>query len=161
VIDALRFREVMSTFPSGVVVLTAFGDDGLPRGLTVNAFCAVSLQPPLALACVDKRSNTLPAVQLTGGFTANILAAGREGLARRMATKLSDKFEGLKWRRPEGDAGGPILEEDTAAYAVCTLTQTIEAGDHWILVGLVAEGAQTEGITPMIYSRRLYDALGL
>src|SRR4029077_3753094 len=145
VIDALRFREVMSSFPSGVVVLTAFGEDGLPRGLTVNAFCAVSLQPPLALACIEKTSNTLPAVQLTGGFTANILAAGREQLARRMATKLSDKFEGLKWRRPEVEAGGPILEEDTAAFAVCKLTQTIEAGDHWILVGLVTDGAQMEG----------------
>jgi flavin reductase (DIM6/NTAB) family NADH-FMN oxidoreductase RutF len=161
VIDPTRFREVMSTFPSGVVVLTALGQDGLPRGLTVSAFCAVSLQPPLALACIDKTSNTLPAVQLTGGFTANILAAGREQLARRMATKLSDKFEGIKWRRPAGDGGGPILEEDTAAYAVCTLTQTIEAGDHWILVGLVTEGAHVEGVTPMIYSRRLYDTVGL
>ncbi|TMB89549.1 MAG: flavin reductase family protein, partial [Chloroflexi bacterium] len=67
----------MSSFPSGVVVLTAFGQDGLPRGLTVSAFCAVSLEPPLALACIDKTSNTLPAVQHTGGFTANILAVGR------------------------------------------------------------------------------------
>jgi flavin reductase (DIM6/NTAB) family NADH-FMN oxidoreductase RutF len=161
VIDVLRFREVMSTFPSGVVVLTAFGDDGLPRGLTVSAFCAVSLQPPLALACIDKTSNTLPAVQLTGGFTANILAAGREQLARRMATKLSDKFDGIKWRRPADEGGGPILEDDTAAYAVCKLTQTIEAGDHWILVGLVTDGAHLEGVTPMVYSRRLYDTLGL
>jgi len=159
-IDAQRFRDVMSSFPSGVVVLTAFGDDGLPRGLTVNAFCAVSLEPPLALACIDKTSNTLPAVKRTGGFTANILAAGREQLARRMATKLSDKFGALKWRRPESDGGGPILEEDAAAYAVCSLRETIDAGDHWILIGLVTEGAHLEGVTPMIYSRRLYDALG-
>jgi flavin reductase (DIM6/NTAB) family NADH-FMN oxidoreductase RutF len=159
-IDPQRFRDVMGTFPSGVVVLTAFGDDGLPRGLTVNAFCAVSLQPPLALACIDKTSNTLPAVKRTGGFTANILAAGREQLARRMATKLSDKFDALKWRRPESDGGGPILEEDAAAYAVCSLKDTIDAGDHWILIGLVTEGEHLEGVIPMIYSRRLYDALG-
>ena len=77
----------MASFPSGVVILTAFGDDHQPRGLTVSAFCAVSVDPPLALVCIDKTSNTLPAVQHTGGFTANILAAGREHLARRMATK--------------------------------------------------------------------------
>jgi len=159
----------MASFPSGVVVLTAFGDDGLPRGLTVSAFCAVSLEPPLALACIDKTSNTLPAVRLTGGFTANILASGREQLARRMATKVSDKFEGIKWRKkfegikwrkPAGTDGGPILEEDAAAYAVCTLRETIEAGDHWILIGLVIDGAEREGVSPMIYSRRLYDAIG-
>jgi flavin reductase (DIM6/NTAB) family NADH-FMN oxidoreductase RutF len=161
VINQQRFREVMSTFPSGVVVLTAFGEDGLPRGLTVNAFCAVSLEPPLALACIDKTSNTLAAVQAAGGFTANILASGREQLARRMATKLSDKFDTIKWRRPAGESGGPIMEDDAAAYAVCTLRRTIEAGDHWIVLGLVTDGAHFEGVKPMVYSRHLYDALGL
>jgi len=149
----------MATFPSGVVVLTAFGPDSLPRGLTVSAFCAVSLDPPLALACIDKTSNTLPAVQHAGGFTANILAAGRDQLARRMATKLSDKFDGIAWRRPESTHGGPILEDDCAAYAVCTLRETIEAGDHWILIGNVVEGSHREGVAPMIFSRRGYFGL--
>lgn len=158
-IDPARFREVMASFPSGVVVLTAFGDDALPRGLTVSAFCAVSLNPPLALACVDKTSNTLPAVQHAGGFTANILAAGREPLARRMASKLSDKFEGIAWRRPESARGGPILEQDCAAYAVCTLKETIEAGDHWILIGSVLDGAHHEHVAPLIFSRRGYFGL--
>lgn len=155
-IDAVRFREVMSSFPSGVVVLTAFGEDGRPRGLTVSAFCAASLEPPLALVCIDKTSNTLPAVQHTGGFTANILSTGRETLARRMATKLSDKFEGLEWRRPDTQVGGPILDQDTAAYAVCALRDTIEAGDHWVLIGLVMEGAHREGVAPMVFARRVY-----
>ena len=155
-IDAEGFRGIMASFPSGVVVLTAFGGDTGPRGLTVNAFCAVSLEPPLALACIDKTSNTLPAVQHTGGFTANILAAGREQLARRMATKLSDKFDGIAWRRPLSTIGGPILEDDAAAYAVCTLRDTIEAGDHWVLIGLVTEGGHRDGVKPMIFSRRGY-----
>jgi len=88
-----RYRDVMSAFPSGVVIVTAFGSDGLPRGLTVTAFAAVSLQPPLALVCVEKTSNTLPAVQHTKGFTANLLASGRDALARLMATKASTKFD--------------------------------------------------------------------
>lgn len=156
VIDADRFRGIMASFPSGVVVLTAFGDDARPRGLTVNAFCAVSLDPPLALACVDKTSNTLPAVQHTGGFTANILSSGREQLARRMATKLSDKFDGIAWRRPDSRLGGPILEDDAAAFAVCALRDTVEAGDHWVLIGLVTEGEHREGMKPMLFSRRGY-----
>lgn len=146
----------MASFPTGVVVLTAFGDDGRPRGLTVSAFCAVSLEPPLALVCIDKTSNTLPAVQHTGGFTANILATGREDLARRMATKLSDKFDGLAWARPATKVGGPVLQKDTAAYAVCALRDTIEAGDHWVLIGLVTEGAHVEGVRPMVFSRKAY-----
>ncbi len=146
----------MSSFPSGVVVLTAFGEDGRPRGLTVSAFSAVSLQPPLALVCIDKTSNTLPAVQHTGGFTANILAAGREWLARRMATKLTDKFDGCPWKRPASALGGPILESDTAAHAVCALRDTIEAGDHWILIGQVTEGEHHEDVEPLVFHRRRF-----
>jgi flavin reductase (DIM6/NTAB) family NADH-FMN oxidoreductase RutF len=158
-IDARRFRDVMSAFPSGVVIVTAFGIDGAPRGLTVNAFSAVSLEPPLALVCIDKSSNTLPAVQHTQGFTANILAAGRDELARRMATKVSDKFEGLEWKRSETEAGGPILVADTSAFAVCRLKDTIEAGDHWILIGTVVDGAHHHGVEPMLYHRRMYREL--
>jgi flavin reductase (DIM6/NTAB) family NADH-FMN oxidoreductase RutF len=155
-LDRQRFRDVMSSFPSGVVVLTAFGEDDRPRGLTVSAFCTVSLEPPLALVCIDMTSNTLPSLSHSGGFTANILAAGREELARRMATKLSDKFDGIEWRRPKSPLGGPILEHDAAAYAVCTLRDTIEAGDHWVLIGLVTEGEHFAGVTPMVFTRRTY-----
>lgn len=146
----------MATFPSGVVVVTAYGQDGKPRGLTVSAFSAVSLDPPLALVCIAKTSNTLPAVQHTNGFTANILASGREELARRMATKVSEKFDGLAWRRSESGDGGPVLEDDTAAWAACSLRQTIDAGDHWVLIGTVVEGGHRPGVVPMIYSRREY-----
>ena len=145
----------MSNFPSGVVIVTAFDGDGAPRGLTVNAFCAVSLDPPLALACIEKVSNTLPAILHTGGFTANILAAGREPLARAMATKSERKFDGVHWRSPEA-GGGPILEHDVAAYAVCTTRQTIEAGDHWIVLGNVVAGEHFTGVAPLVYGRRDY-----
>ncbi|HEX3508264.1 MAG TPA: flavin reductase family protein, partial [Candidatus Dormibacteraeota bacterium] len=95
----------------------------------------------------------------TGGFTANILAAGQEELARRMATKLTSKFDSIAWRRPDSPIGGPIFDSNTSGYAVCTLRDTIEAGDHWILIGLVTEGDVRDGVKPMIFSRRLYDAI--
>ena len=145
----------MSNFPSGVVIVTAFDGAGAPRGLTVNAFCAVSLEPPLTLACIEKVSNTLPAILHTRGFTANILAAGREPLARVMAAKSEHKFDGLQWRRPD-TGGGPILERDVAAYAVCETRQTIEAGDHWIVLGNVVAGEHFAGVAPLVYGRRDY-----
>src|SRR3989475_10799183 len=116
--NARRFRDVMASFAGGGVGLPAFGHASQPRGLTVSAFCAVSLEPPLALACIDKTSNTLPAVEHTGGFTANILAAGREQLARRMATKATDQIDCIRWRRPTSPVCGPVLDQDAAPYAV-------------------------------------------
>jgi flavin reductase (DIM6/NTAB) family NADH-FMN oxidoreductase RutF len=134
-IDGNLFREIMSTFPSGVAIVTANEGDGRPRGLTVSAFCPVSLDPPLVLVCIDKSSNSLGAIRTSGGFTVNLLASGREELARRYASKAEDKFEGIATRQPQVTEAGPILVDDCVAYAACVVHSAIEAGDHFILVG--------------------------
>ena len=146
----------MSRFPTGVAVVTAREGGQRPRGLTISAFCPVSLEPPLVLVCVDRTSNTLPALQAAGGFTVNFLAGGREHLAVLYASKAEEKFEGIGWRSPETPEGGPILHEDSAAYAVCVTRQAIEAGDHWVFVGEVQEAATIPGRFPLLYHRRAY-----
>jgi flavin reductase (DIM6/NTAB) family NADH-FMN oxidoreductase RutF len=155
-IEGDLFREIMSTFPSGVAIVTARGDDGKPRGLTVSAFCPVSLSPPLVLVCIDKASNSLIAIQRSGGFTVNLLAAGREELARRYASKAEDKFDGVATRAPEVVEAGPILVDDCIAYAACRVHSAIEAGDHFIIVGLVEEGEHRAGEVPLMYGRRVF-----
>ena len=154
------FRDIMASFPSGVVVLTALGEDGRPHGLTVSAFSPVSLEPPLVLACVDRASNTLPAIRASGFFTINILQAGRHELARLMATKAPDKFESLEWSRAPVAGAGPVLAEEAAAYACCEIERELEAGDHVIFVGRVLAGGVFEGRTPLVYHRRAFLQLG-
>ena len=44
-------REVMRTFPQGVVVVTAMGKEG-PRGITVSSFISLSLTPPRVLISI-------------------------------------------------------------------------------------------------------------
>jgi len=159
-IAAQLYREIMACFPSGVAIVTAHEAGTRPRGLTLSAFCAVSLDPPLVLVCIDKGSNTLPALQASGGFTVNFLAGGREHLAVLYASKAEEKFGGIAWRRPELSEGGPVLHEDCAAYAVCTTRQAVEAGDHWVFIGEVQEGAVVEGHLPLVYHRRAFIDLG-
>lgn len=154
------YREIMACFPSGVAIVTAHEAGDKPRGLTLSAFCAVSLDPPLVLVCVDKSSNTLPALQASGGFTVNFLAGGREHLAVLYASKVEEKFDGIAWRRPDLPEGGPILHEDSAAYAVCVTRQAIEAGDHWVFIGEVKDGAVVDGLLPLVYHRRAFIDLG-
>ena len=150
------FREIMSTFPSGVAVVTAGGNGNEPRGLTVSAFCPVSLDPPLVLVCIDKSSNSLAAIRRSGGFTVNLLASGREELARRYASKMEDKFEGVTTKRPAVAEAGPILIEDCVAYAACRVHSATEAGDHFIIVGEVEEGEHRAGAVPLMYGRRIF-----
>jgi flavin reductase (DIM6/NTAB) family NADH-FMN oxidoreductase RutF len=150
------YREIMACFPTGVAVVTAHESGDRPRGLTLSAFCAVSLEPPLVLVCIDKGSNTLPAMRDSGGFTVNFLAGGREHLAVLYASKADEKFQDIVWRRPDIPEGGPVLHEDSAAYAVCITRQAIEAGDHWVFIGEVRDGAVIDGRLPLVYHRRAF-----
>jgi flavin-dependent trigonelline monooxygenase, reductase component len=154
-IDLELFKGVVGSFPTGVTVVTSCGADGVPRGLTSNAICSVSADPPQLLVCVDKRSQTLPAIRAAGSFVVNFLAAGREELSDRFASKHPDKLADVTWE-PSAIAGGaPILVDDVVAVAECVVAQEVDAGDHWIFIGRIEAGAVYERV-PLMYYRRAY-----
>jgi len=156
-IDGQLFRAVVGSFPTGVTIVTAMASDGLPRGLTSNAVCAVSLEPPLLLFCLDKRSNNLPAILETKAFVVNFLAAERGDLATRFASPTGDRFAGTHSVPSAVAKGAPILVDDIIAHAECLLEQAIEAGDHYVLIGHIEVGSSNGG-TPLMYLRRMYAA---
>ena len=153
-VDEQQFLDVMSAFPTGVVIVTTIAADGTPRGLTTNAFTSVSRDPPLLLVCLDRTSRTLPAVQESGRFVVHVMPEGRDAIARKFATKDDDKFDSVEWR-PAGN-GMPHLHVDSLAYAECTVEQAVEAGDHMIVVGLVEAGGIEPEAIPLVYFRRTY-----
>ncbi|GAA3130071.1 hypothetical protein GCM10020255_003560 [Rhodococcus baikonurensis] len=54
-IDGRLLRNSLGHFATGVTVVT-YEIDGEQLGLTLNAFTAVSLDPPLILVSLDRRS---------------------------------------------------------------------------------------------------------
>ena len=56
------FRGALSRFPTGVTVITARAPEtDLPIGLTVSSFNSVSLNPPLVMWAISKKSPNLSA----------------------------------------------------------------------------------------------------
>ena len=130
-IDSDTFRAVLGRFASGVTILTARDAGGRDHGMTVSAFCSVSLAPPLVLACVDRAATMyelLPDLEHVGF---SILAAGQEALSRRFAELESDRFEGLGYARGER---GVVLFEDALAHLECRVRDRHPAGDHTIIL---------------------------
>ena len=152
--DRATFREIAGAFPSGVTIVTTVDEHGTPRGLTSQAFIALSTEPPLMLVSLDRSSRTLAALRRSGWFVVNFLRAGSEDLSTRFATKADDKFDGVKWT-PSGASGGPVLDGAITAFAECSVVETIEQGDHVMFVGSV-EGGRVTGGTPLLYYRRTY-----
>src|ERR1041384_6569836 len=110
------FRAALGRFVSGVTVVTARGDDDRPVGMTVSAFASVSLEPPLILACIDKRASVHGRFSEGSYFAVNILSEDQEHLSRRFASKDQDRFNGTRYTE---SVTGPPLLEGALAYLEC------------------------------------------
>ena len=68
-----QFRSALSMFATGVAVITAPRREGAPIGMTVASFNSVSLDPPLILFSVDRRSLSLADLCVAGSYAVNVL----------------------------------------------------------------------------------------
>ena len=66
--DTRAFREALGWFPTGIAVMTAASTEASHIGITVNSFASVSLNPPLVLWCIDRRSRRYPAFASAQGL---------------------------------------------------------------------------------------------
>jgi 3-hydroxy-9,10-secoandrosta-1,3,5(10)-triene-9,17-dione monooxygenase reductase component len=153
--DPARFRAAMGALPTGVTVVAAAGPDG-PAGATANAVSSLSIEPMLMLACLDRGSRTLLAVQAANRFGISVLHAGQEGIARAFASKapVPEKWEGVAWRERDGV---PAIDGALATIA-CDLRDVIAGGDHVIVTGEVTALATAPG-TPLVFHEGEYRPL--
>jgi flavin reductase (DIM6/NTAB) family NADH-FMN oxidoreductase RutF len=150
------FRQTMGVFPSPVSIVTALDTEGVPRGLTCSAVCSLSMDPPALLVCVNRRNQSLRALQHSQGFVVNLLRAGRHEVSDVFASSSPTKFAGTKWQQSPA-SGLPVLAGDIVAYVDCRLQAEITAGSHVILVGLVRESRTSSEVDgPLVYWRRTY-----
>ncbi|MEV4053678.1 flavin reductase family protein [Amycolatopsis sp. NPDC049688] len=155
-IDEGTFLSVMSSFPSGVTVVTTLGADSRPIGLTCTATCSVSRTPPMLLVCINRGSRVLRAILERGFFAVNFLRNDRDEVASRFAGRLPDRFTAARWR-PSEVAGLPWLPDDTIAFAECRVATVVEGGDHLVLLGVVVGGrAEGGAASPLMYWRSTY-----
>jgi len=155
-VDAAEFRAAMGLLPAGVTVVTAPGPGG-PAGATASAVTSLSLEPMLMLACLDRGSRTLLAVQAANRFAVNVLGAGQEEVARAFSSKapVADKWDGIEWSER---AGAPAID-GAIVWVVCELHDVIAGGDHVIVTGAV-EDLDAPGGEPLLHYRGEYGGLG-
>ena len=154
-IDPDTFRAVLGRFASGVTVVTMRGEDGRDAGMTVSAFCSLSLAPPLVLVCIAHDASLHPLLREGWPFAVNILAAGQEALSRRFSGPDPNRFEGVGFAR--GRTGVALLD-DVLAHVECRVAHLYPGGDHTICVGHV-ETATVRPERPLLYYRGGYAQL--
>lgn len=145
--DPAAFRAALSGLPTGVTIVAAKGAEG-PAGATANAVCSLSIEPMMMLACLDRGSRTLLAVQAADRFGISVLHAGQEPIARAFATKapVAEKWAGVAW----SDRDGIPAIDDALIWIGCDLRDVISAGDHVIVTGEVRALESSEGV-PLVF----------
>lgn len=155
-VDKEAFRKACARFATGIAVATVIGTDEAAHGLTVNSFASVSLSPPLVLICVDHNSAVLKHFRASPYFGVNILREDQKDVSAHFARKGHDRFGEVAW--VAGKTGVPLLPEALGVLE-CKVTDTVEAGDHAILIGKVVRADWHDG-RPLIFYNSAYRNLG-
>lgn len=148
-IDARTFRDALGRFATGITVVSSEAGDGVPRGITVNAFLSLSLEPPLVGVSIDRAARAHDGLVLAERYGVSMLAEGQ--------CRLSDLFAG---RPVDADPSWgrlgrvPVLEGALAQLA-CRIVDRVKVGDHTLFVGQV-EAAVTRDAAPLVYHRGRY-----
>ena len=156
-IDTRVLRDALGTFATGVTIVTALSPPGEPVGFTANSFTSVSLDPPLILVCIAKSAAGYAIYNAASSFCVNILSDHQRDLSGTFASRGTDKFSDVSWR--QGATGSPILRGGVAHFE-CEMHQTVEAGDHAILIGEVVDFNSSDA-QPLCYHRGKYADLAV
>jgi flavin reductase (DIM6/NTAB) family NADH-FMN oxidoreductase RutF len=151
-LDESEFRRALGQFATGITVVTTRDLEERPQGLTVNAFCSVSLEPPLVLICVDRRAEANTGLAHTARFAVSVLSEDQEHVSRRFASGGPLKFDGLVL--PKGVSGLPVIPGALATLE-CRVVASHDAGDHTIYIGVVEHMSCAPG-RPLVYHASAY-----
>lgn len=145
--SAAAFRQAMRRVPTGVTVVTTL-KEGEPRGITVNAFASVSLEPPSLLICVNRDARSYLFISSSRIFCVNVLAGDQRSLAEHFSGKVRDRqFAQIAYTI---DATGAPVLNGTIAHFDCELAQEYGFGSHSILLGHVLSCSARPG-SPLGY----------
>jgi flavin reductase (DIM6/NTAB) family NADH-FMN oxidoreductase RutF len=150
----IALRRCAGMFATGVTVVTTRVREQV-HGMTANAFMSVSLEPPLVLISVDRRTKLCGLLHEGRHYGVSVLAEAQSA--------LSDRFAG----RPAPDAPEPRFEivrdtplvEGALAHFVARVARSYWGGDHSLFLGRVEYARYGEG-TPLLFHGGRYERLG-
>lgn len=129
-------RSCLGRFATGVVVVSFDTEEGR-RGITVNSFTSVSVEPPLVLVSVARKARSHDALKHRP-FCVNVLAAEQEAIARQFAGSGDGQ---VVWAK---GAAVPRLA-GVLAHVECRHWRDYDGGDHTLFVGEVVDFDYRDG----------------
>jgi flavin reductase (DIM6/NTAB) family NADH-FMN oxidoreductase RutF len=153
--DQSLLRQAFGCFPSGV---TAFCGllDGVAEGMAASSFTSVSLDPALVSVCVANTSTTWPKLAKLDRLGLSVLAGDHAPIARALASKTGDRFDGVDWTASDS---GAVFVHGATLWLECAPFKRVAAGDHEIVVLQIVALAMYPDVAPMVFHRSNFHEL--
>ena len=146
-------RDVLGCYATGVAIISTRTGKGEHVAVTVNSFASLSLDPPLVLFSLGKKTNILTHFQQAQCFAVNILAHQQESLSNVFARPSSARWDTCTYS--EGD-NGCALFADVLAQLECSRYAEIDGGDHRTFFCQVTQMHLGRAADPLLFYRGRY-----
>jgi flavin reductase (DIM6/NTAB) family NADH-FMN oxidoreductase RutF len=151
------FKHAMRHVPTGVTIVTSLRD-GEPRGLTLNSFASVAVDPPALLICVNREARSYLYISSSRIFCVNVLAGDQRYLAEHFAGKVRERqFESVPY---DVDVTGAPVLGGAIAHFDCEVAEEHHVGSHSIFFGNVVSCSARTG-SPLGYFNGGYHDFGI
>lgn len=158
-VNPLELRRVLGQFATGVTVVTS-RIGAQTRGITVNSFTSVSLDPPIVLICIDNKARSYSFLPEAGVFAVNVLSEKQENIsdyfARRLAPNPDDELAEIPYH--DGVTECPLID-GSIAYVECRIIAKQDVGDHAIFIAEVVSASLAVDAPPLLFFRGRYPRL--
>jgi len=150
---AVALRRTLGMFATGVTVITTRTAEQV-HGMTANAFMSVSLQPPLVLISVDRRTKMCRLLHEGGRYGVSVLSESQSSLSDRFAGRQGEHLP-----EPRFDlVRDTPLVDGALAHFVARVERSYWGGDHSLFLGRV-EYARANAGTPLLFHGGRYERL--
>lgn len=127
-------RDAFGCFATGVTLVTTHWK-GQDWGMTCSSFNAVSLDPALVLWNIRHNATSHEAFVRSSGYTVSVLGSEHQELAQAFARgSQAERFAAGEFVRLDSQR---LKLVPALAWFDCKLYQTVQAGDHDILLGQI------------------------
>ena len=151
---AIALRSTLGMFATGVTVITTRKGEQV-HGMTANAFMSISLEPPLVLISVDRRTKMCGLLHEGWRYGVSVLCESQSALSDRFAGRQGEE---LPEPRFELVRDTPLVD-GALAHFVARVERSYWGGDHSLFLGRVEYARQNPG-TPLLFHGGRYERLG-
>ncbi|WP_163969781.1 flavin reductase family protein [Oceanobacillus halotolerans] len=148
------FRDAMGKFATGITIVTTEYNKEI-KGMTVNAFMSVSLEPKLIAISIDEKASMYPILQENKKFGLSILKEDQKELSMIFAKQI-EKDREVPYKFLDEI---PVIDGSLITLS-CHVTETVKAGDHLIFIAEVSEmNTSDEDTNPILFYRGKYKSI--